>query len=411
LAYLLLGEVPETRIICRQPEFYEERRIRLIFARVAAIDLTRRQVRLADGNPIAYDTLLLATGSTAVPATFPGSQSDGVVYLDTLTNVKDILRRIKSGMRSAVIVGGGITAMELAEGLAHHHVSTHYLLRKKTIWSALLSPDESKIVESHAQASGVQIHYNEEIAEVIGANNRVVSAKLISGKLIACDLIGAAIGVRPNVTLAKSIGLKADRGIVVNEYMETSVPGVYAAGDAAQVFDQWSGDYRVDDLWPSAIAAGRAAGKNMSGLRAPYIKGVPFNAALVFGVHITAIGQAGVGARTDDDPHETLQYQSRGSSETFWARPGAAYTSAWSHTGDNSMRLTLQANRIAGALILGHQDLANPLRDLIGQRVDISTIRARLQSNDAALGQTIRSFWEQWRRAVTRASARPLQVA
>lgn len=411
LAYVLMGEIPDSRIFCRTREYYAERGLELMFARVAAIHPDRQVIELADGKLLPYDALLLATGATAVPATFPGSQLDGVVYLDTLKNVQDILRRVQTGARTAVVVGGGITAMEMAEGLAHRGLTVHYLLRKKTIWSALLTNDESQIIESHARMTGIHIHYNEEIAEIIGAHGCVSAVKTTSGQFIPCDLVGAGIGVRPNVMLGKNAGLRIDRGIVVNEFLETSAPNIFAAGDAAQVFDHWSGEYRVDDLWPSAIAAGRMAGANMVGARAAYIKDVPFNAALIFGVHVTSIGQAGTGNRSADDENETLQYQSRGSSEVWWARPGGPYTSAWSHKGDNSIRLVLRGNQIAGALILGVQDITDPLRDLVGNRIDISSIRSQLQNtNNASLSQTLRGFWERWRRTPVRLPAYPLGV-
>lgn len=398
LAYLLMGEIPEERVFCRTPDYYDKHRLQLMHARVISLDVARRAVNLADGRAIQFDRLLLATGASAVRSSFPGSDLDGIVYLDNIANVQDILRRVEKGARAAVIVGGGITAMEMAEGLCHRGVEAHYLLRKKTIWSALLTTEESQIVEDHARAVGVQIHYNEEIAEIIGAGKRVVGVQTTSGQRIACDLVGVAIGVRPNIALAKAAGIKVERGVVVNEFLESSAPGIFAAGDVAQVFDHWSGEQRVDDLWPSALAGGRAAGANMTGVHVPYIKGVPFNAALIFGVHLTSIGQAGSGQRNADDANETLQYQSRGSSEVWWARPGGPYTSAWSQHGDNSVRLVLRDNLIVGALILGHQDLADPLRDLIGHRVDITPIRARLQTGDSALVNTIRTFWEQRRK-------------
>ncbi|MBI5303967.1 MAG: FAD-dependent oxidoreductase [Chloroflexi bacterium] len=398
LAYLLMGEIPETRVFCRTPDYYDQKHFHLIHARVASLDVARHAVNLDDGRAIVFDTLLLATGSSAVRASFPGSDLDGIVYLDNLANVQDILRRVDDGARAAVIVGGGITAMEMAEGLCHRGVETHYLLRKKTIWSALLTRAESQIVEDHARAIGVRIHYNEEIAEIIGAGKRVGGVCTTSGQRIACDLVGVAIGVRPNIALAKAAGITVERGIVVNELLESSAPGIFAAGDAAQVFDHWSGEYRVDDLWPSAIAAGRAAGANMAGGHTPYIKGVPFNAALLFGVHLTAIGQAGSGQRDADDGNETLQYQSRGSSEVWWARPGGPYTSAWSHHGDNSVRLVLRGDQIAGALILGNQDLADPLREVIAQRMDITPIRAQLQVGNDALARAVRALYEQHRR-------------
>ncbi|MBI5304711.1 MAG: NAD(P)/FAD-dependent oxidoreductase [Chloroflexi bacterium] len=398
LAYLLMGEIPESRVFCRVPKDYDDQRIYLEHARVNALDLTQHTAQLADGRAVLYDTLLLATGASAVPANFPGSQLKGVVYLDTLRNVQDILHQAQNGTRSVVVVGGGITAMEMAEGLRHRGLEVHYLVRKKTIWSALLTDDESRIIEDHARAQGIQIHFNSEIKEIIGANGQVAGVRTTTDEEIPCQMVGVAIGVRPRISLAKAADIRVDRGVVVNEFLESSAPNVFAAGDIAQVFDQWSGETRVDDLWSSAIAAGRAAGANMAGARVPYIKGAPFNAALVFGVHLTAIGQAGAGQRDKDDANETLHYQSRGSSEVFWARPGGTYASAWSRSGDNSLRLVLRDQHIVGALILGNQDLADPLRDLIGQRVDVSAVRSRLQTNDAALGKTIRAFWEQWRR-------------
>ena len=402
LAYLLTGEIPEARIFCRAPDYYPQNRFNLVHARITSLALARCVANLDDGRALFFDTLLLATGSVAVPAPFPGGTLDGVVYLDKLENVQEILRRVKRGARAAVVVGGGITAMELAEGLAHQGLETHYLLRKKAIWSALLTEHESQIVERHARALGIYIHYNEEIAEIISANRSVAGVRTTGGQQIACQMVGAAIGVRPNVMLAKQAAIKVDRGIVVNEFLESSVPSIFAAGDSAQVFDPVSGDYRVDDLWPSAIAAGRIAGANMAGARTPYSTSAPFNAALVFGAHITAIGQAGSGQRHGDDANLMLQYQSRGSSEAWWARPGGPYTSAWSHNGENSLRLVLRGNRITGALILGNQDLADPLRDLIEQRVDVSPIQAQLRGDELVINKSIRTFWGQWQRTHVR---------
>ncbi len=393
LAYLLMGEISEPRVFCRTPEYYAEWRLQLVHGRAVSLDLAQRKVVLADGRTLPFDRLLLATGATAVPAPFPGGNLDGVVYLDTLKNAKDLLRRIQTGAGSAVVVGGGITAMELAEGLRHRGLEVHYLVRKKTIWSALLVDAESSLIEKHALTQGIAIHYNEEIKEIIGTNGRVSAVRTTGGKEIRCQIVGVAIGVRPNLGLAQAAAIQVDRGILVDEYLESSAPGVFAAGDVAQVVDHWTGEKHVDDLWPSAIAAGRAAGANMTGAHKPYVKSAPFNAALVFGVHLTSIGQAGAGRHDQDDANEMLQYQSRGSSEIWWARPGAHYASAWSHEGDNSLRLVLRGNVIAGAVILGNQDLADPLRELIGQRVDISPIRSSLQTDDPDLAQRVRAFW------------------
>ncbi len=397
LAYLLTGEISEPTIFCRTAEDYARQRSPLIHGRAVALDPTRRSVRLDDGRILGFDTLLLATGATPVPAPFPGIDLDGVVYLDTLESTQDLLRRVAARPQVAVVVGGGITAMEMAEGLRLRGLTVHYFIRKKTIWSALLNDAEGKIVERCALARGINLHYDTEIAEVVGRGGRVKGVRTTGGDQLECEIVGAAVGVRPNIALTKGTPIQTDRGILVDEGQQSSVPGVFAAGDVAQVYDQWSGERRVDDLWSSAVAAGRVAGANMAGARMSYVKGAPFNAARVFGAHVTSIGQAGADRRKgNDDPNQTLQYQSRGSSEVWWARPGGPYGSAWSHDGENSLRIVLRDQLIVGALILGNQDLADPLHDLIAQRVDISPIRNQLRTDEPALGDIVRRFWQDW---------------
>ena len=141
LAYVLLDEVSAEQAVARKPEWYARQHIDLIFSRAMRIDFEARQVGLANGQRLSYDGLLIAAGARAVPAPFPGGDLDGVVYLDNMDNTLDMIRR--AGLaRAAVVVGGGITALEMAEGLAHHRVETHYLVRKNNLWSALLNDSE-----------------------------------------------------------------------------------------------------------------------------------------------------------------------------------------------------------------------------------------------------------------------------
>jgi NAD(P)H-nitrite reductase large subunit len=344
---------------------------------------------------LPYDALLIATGARAVPAPFPGGDLDGVVYLDTLDNTLDIVQRAKRAQsaRSAVIVGGGITALELAEGLAHHGVETHYLVRKHNLWSALLNDNESHLVERQIQHHGVRIHYGHEIAEIAGERGKVAAVRTTQGEVIPCQIVGVAIGVRPNLALTKDTPLNVDRGILTDEYLQTNVPGVFAAGDCAQIFDVWSGEHRVDSLWPTAVTSGRAAAQNMLGLKHPYHKGVPFNAALLFGLHLTAIGQVAAAGRGGDEEAEELSFISRGSSEVWTAKPGGGYTSAWADDGTSSQRLVVRDTTIVGALLLGNQRLADPLRDLINQRIDIGAVRSRLTTGGNILAEAVMEAW------------------
>ncbi len=395
LAYVLIDEVSAQQAVARKPEWYARQRVNLIHSRAERIDFDTRRVRLANGQSLPYDALLIAVGARAVTAPFPGGDLDGVVYLDDMDNTLDIIRRAKSA-RAAVVVGGGITALELAEGLAHHGVETHYFVRKHNLWSALLNDHESRLVEQQIYHHGVHVHYGTETAEIIGKSGSVTGVRTKQGETIDCQIVGVAIGVRPNSSLAKDTPLAADRGILTDEYLQTNMPGVYAAGDCAQIFDVWSGEHRCDSLWPTAVASARAAAINMAGERRPYHKGIPFNAALLFGLHLTAIGQIAAAGR-DDDEAEELSFISRGSSEVWTAKPGGGYTSAWADDGTSSKRLVVRGNTIVGALLLGNQRLADPLRELIDRRVDISPVKSRLMAGGDVLTEAVLEAWQRSR--------------
>jgi NAD(P)H-nitrite reductase large subunit len=285
----------------------------------------------------------------------------------------------------------------MAEGLAHHKVETHYLVRKANLWSALLNDQESKLVEKQILHHGVHIHYGHETAEIIGQAGRVAAVKTNKGEVIPCDIVGVAIGVKPNLALVKGTPLAVDRGILADEYLRTNIPNVYAVGDCAQIFDSWTGEKRVDSLWPTAISSGRIAAMNMAGVKQPYRKGVPFNAALLFGLHLTAIGQVAAAGREDGEAEE-LSYMSRGSSEVWTASTGTGYTSAWANDGTSSQRLILRGNVIAGALLLGNQQLADPLRDLVDQRVDIEQVKPQLSAGGTAMATAVMAAWNQLKR-------------
>jgi NAD(P)H-nitrite reductase large subunit len=405
LAYVIINEIPAHQVIARQPEWYGERRIRVVHGAATQVDPTAHRVRLADGHALPYDRLLIATGARAVPLPYPGATLDGIVYLDTLDGTKELLKKAKRAKR-AVVVGGGITALEMTEGLAHHKVETHYFVRRNTLWGTVFNAAESKMLAERMAAHGVHIHYNTEISEVLGdKHKRVRGVRLTSGQVFDCDLLGAGIGVKPQIDLVRGTPIKVDKAILVNEYLETSAPDVYAAGDCAQIWDRWTQTHMLDVLWPTAVAAGRVAGANMAGAREVYTKGTPFNACLLFGLHITAIGQLG-GSHDESEP-EVFQHISRGSSE-IWATRPHAYASAWSQDGPNTVRLALSDDRMVGALIVGEQSLADPLRDLIDMQVNALPLRPYIAKGGSEMTRKILQYWRLMKLRLTQ--AQPIQA-
>ena len=390
LAYVLMQEIPSQQIHARTMEWYAQFGVELVHGTAVSLDVTQRKVGLADGRSLPYDKLLIATGARAVSPPYPGIDLKGVVYLDTLEGTQDLLKQTRRARR-AVVIGGGITALELSEGLSHQGVDTHYFVRRDLLWNRVFNEAESKILEERMTAHGVTIHYHTEIQEIQGNwRGRVQSVILKDGSEFKCDLVGIAIGVEPQLDLIKNTPIAIDRAILVNEFLQSSVPDIYAAGDCAQVYDRWTQKHMLDVLWPSAVAGGRAAALNMVGQTFAYVKGSPFNACLLFGLHITTMGQ--VNPHPSEAP-EVVQHLSRGSSEVWYTYP-RTYNSAWAATGPNTLRLVINDGYLVGALLMGNQRLADPLRHLIEDGVYIGDWEEALQTGGDLLQQRITDYWQ-----------------
>jgi NAD(P)H-nitrite reductase large subunit len=394
LAYVITQLIPPQQIIARPDEWYQQLQLRLLYGGATKLDLANRQIKLDSGLVLTYDRLLIATGSRAARLPYPGGNLDGVVHLDTLDGARDLMRRMKAARR-AVVVGSGITALELSEGFAHNRLETHHCVRRGTLWGAVFNQAESDLLAERMTGQEVKIHYNTEIQEVLAdRRGHVKGVRLANDETLDCELVGSGIGVRPTLDFVRGAPLEMDRGLLVNEYLETNQSDVYAAGDCAQIWDQWTQKHCLDDLWPTAVAAGRIAGRNMAGAHEAFRKGIPFNACLLFGLHVTAIGQLGGGRDDADANADVLQHMSRGSSEVWATRP-VGYASAWSHDGPNSVRLVLGDERLAGALVIGRQTLADPLRDLIDWQVNVAHIKPQLQRGGASMMQAVLDCWRQ----------------
>jgi NADPH-dependent 2,4-dienoyl-CoA reductase/sulfur reductase-like enzyme len=388
LAYYLTGEIPEQMLHPFSERDFDHLNLRRIQGRVARLHLQAHRVELQQGVSLPYDRLLLATGSQAAMPALPGVDLQGVVKLDDMDDARQILKRGRRA-RGAVVVGGGITALEIVEGLRARRVPTHYFMRRDRYWGNVLDETESRIVEHRLMEEGVQIHYHTELSEILGKGDRVVGVLTNDGRQIKCGLVAIAIGVRPRKELADEAGLETDRGILVNEYLQTSAPDVFAAGDVAQVLDPLSGRAILDTLWGVAVAQGRAAGLNMVGQAAPYRKAVPFNVTRLAGLTTTIIGTVGRGVDAD------LLGIARGDSETWRQLPDAI--AAQEDFQVNRLRILVGERTLLGAIVMGDQTLSQPLHRLIAWQADITAIRDRLLQPGANLGDLIAQFWADWR--------------
>ena len=391
LAYYLTGELSSRFLYPFSKADFERLGVKRIPALAKQLNVPERTVQLATGEMLQYDRLLLAVGAQAVRPGLPGHDLRGVVYLDSFAETK-LMIKVARRARRAVVVGGGITALEIVEGLRARNLKVDFFLRRDRYWGNVLDPVESRIVESRLADEGVRIHYHTEAAEILNKRGRVAGVRTKTGEQIACQMVAFAIGTRPRLRLAQTAGLNTERGVLVDEYLQTSQPDIYAAGDVAQVYDPSTGQSSVDSLWSIARQQGYVAGLNMAGQRQAYQKTMPFNVTRLVGLTTTIIGMVG-GAATK--PEYGIV---RGESETWRLQPNAI--ALQSHSDVNRVRVLVGEQHLMGALVMGNQALSPPLQDLIAAQVDIRPIRVQLLSAEVDLPELIMNFWQTWRQNV-----------
>lgn len=386
LAYLLTGSIPEKRLHVRTPGEVDALGLTRIHARAASVHPDRHQLVLEDGRTMDYDRLLLATGAVSIPPEFDGGDLDGVMRLDGLDQARTMLARARR-RGTAIVVGGGSTALEIVEGLHAQGMHVHYFLRGDRYWSKVLDPVESAIVEERLEQEGVHIHRRTEVARAVGADGRLVAVETAAGERMPCDLLAVAVGIRPRLELAKAAGIETDRGITVGPTLESSAADVFAAGDVAQVLDPTTGRAELDALWNSALRMGHAAGANMAGADAPYQKPVPMNVTRVAGLVTTVIGAVGGGKDPD------LKTMTRGQSESWTAR--GTETTVQERHGTDRVRVLLGERTVHGAIVMGSQVLSHPLARLVADRVDVSSIRAECVAHPGTALERLIAFHDQ----------------
>lgn len=379
LAYLLAGAIPERQLAIREPGELRDLALERIFAEAVRIDLGARDVILAGGRRVRWDRLLLCTGSAAVAPDLPGADLDGVVTLDGLDDARAILARARR-TREAVVVGGGPTAIELAEGLRARGLRVHYLLRGGRYWSAILDPVESHIIEDGLRAAGIAVHPHARVERAVGADGRLTAVEVAGLGRLPCDLLAVAVGVRPRVELARAAGLAVERGVVVDGELRTSAPDVFAAGDVAEARDPETGAGRLDVLWSSAREQGRVAGMAMAGAAPEWRRRPSLNVTRLGGVTIAIAGSVGPGAGAGDE--DDLITIARGDSE-WWRAVAGAETLHAGRERATRVRAVLGARAVVGAVVLGDAAASRALVRLVRDRVDLGALRPALERRGA----------------------------
>ena len=293
LTNFLIGELREEQLFAVPPNFYTEFRVERFQARVAKVDTQAGTLRLASGGGLPYDRLLIAAGANPNLPPWPGADLAGVMTMRTMQDARVVLDGLAGKqIKRAVIVGAGPLGIEWVQGLRNRGVEVTYVIRGDMFMEGVLDRTASDLVWSRLRSGGVDLRLNEEITEVLGSKDRRVRAvRLKSGQELPCELVGSAIGIRANIEFLNGSGVAIERGIPVDEHMQTNVPNVFAAGDIAAVLDPATGRRRGFGLWEPARLQGRAAGINMSGGTHRYRVGVQYNATRLWDLDLGAVGR------------------------------------------------------------------------------------------------------------------------
>lgn len=282
----LAGQAPDDWMPLRLKDYYTENRIDLILrSRVTSLDIGQKRVRVEGGNAYDFGALLLATGADPVKLTVPGASNSQLFYLRSFADARALVARSDSA-KQVVIAGASFIGLEVAASLRERKVEVHVVAPDRVPLERALGVEVGQFMRGLHEAHGVIFHLGETVARLDG--RKVI---LSGGATLDADLLVLGVGVRPSIALAEEAGLKTDRGIVVNEYLETSSAGIFAAGDVARWPDPISGQRVRIEHWVVAERQGQVAARNMLGGRERF-ESIPFFWTSQYGVAIKSVGHA-----------------------------------------------------------------------------------------------------------------------
>lgn len=289
LAEYVEGSVPRERLFLRDAGFYRDRRVRALLGRRAVgIDPEAPRVRLDGGDCLEFDRLLVATGARAVLPPVPGlAGTPGVFPLKTLADADAILGRLARSRR-AVVIGAGLIGLEAAQALRRRGLLVTVVEALPQVLPQMLDADLAALVEDRLRAHGVEVRLASPVEAVVGGPAGVTGV-VAGGRELPCELVICAAGVRPELDLVASAGIATATGILVNDRMETSRPGVHAAGDVVEAFAV-DGQRRLLPSWPNAVNGGRVAGHNLVGVPRRFRGLEAVNVVRVFDVPVASFG-------------------------------------------------------------------------------------------------------------------------
>ncbi len=290
LMYIYMGHMRYEDTKPYEDDFWEKNRINLIQDRVTAIHTDGRQLTLQQGNAVSYDVLIVATGSSSRFFGWPGQELKGVQGLYGMPDLEQ-MEQYTQNINRGVVVGGGLIGIEMVEMLHSRNIPVTFLVREKNYFELLFPIEEAEMINQEIRDHHIDLQLSTELKEALGDADGCVRAVISSkDEEIPCEFLGLTTGVAPNIGIVADSNIETNRGVVVNEFLETNIPDVYAIGDCAEFNQDDIGYRRIDQLWYTGRHQGKTVARTICGIRQRYNKPLFFNSAKFFSIEYQTYG-------------------------------------------------------------------------------------------------------------------------
>jgi len=302
LMYVYMGHMTFEHTQPYEPHFWEKNRIELLQNHVESIESNKKELRFSDGSKMKYDSLIIATGSKPNKFGWKGQDSKRVHGMYSKQDLENIEKSTK-GIASAVIVGGGLIGIELAEMLLTRNIEVHFLVRDNGFWSEVLPSQDSQLIMDHLEKHhGLRMHYETELDEVVtNENDEAIGVITKAGRKIECQFVGLTAGVSPNIAVIEGSSIESNRGILVDRFLRTSEADIYAIGDCAEFREPLPGRRPIEQVWYTGKFMGEVVSETITGSPRQYNPGHWFNSAKFFEIEYQTYGDVRATLAEDEE--------------------------------------------------------------------------------------------------------------
>ncbi|MFZ1808272.1 MAG: FAD-dependent oxidoreductase [Cyclobacteriaceae bacterium] len=290
LMYIYMGHMGFDNTKPYEDWFWKKNRIELVKAHVEQVITADKTIRLASGKTVGYDILIIATGSKSNKFGWPGQDLKGVQGLYSFQDLQEMEINTKD-VKQAVIVGGGLIGVEMAEMLLSRKIEVTFLIRENSFWSNVLPKQEANLISRHVREHHVDLREETELEKILSDDSgRVKGVVTKSGDQIDCQFVGLTVGVSPNIAFLKDSGIEMKRGVLVNEYLETNMPDTYAIGDCVERTYELPGRRNIEQVWYTGRMMGEVLAQTICDAKTKYEPGPWFNSAKFFDIEYQTYG-------------------------------------------------------------------------------------------------------------------------